>query len=121
MVEKAARYRRQGRANVSEHAGQCLAMPAVNALISAFSEQSKSSWRFGVVPGRARCENGVRTAEADVKSSSDEKLSSRFSTACPLSVALRVRSHPDGPANCSFPGHARRPPPSQGTLLSCDI
>lgn len=57
-------------------------------LIAAFSEQSKSSWRFGVVPGHTRCANGDRTAEADVKSSSEEKLSNRFSTACPFSVAL---------------------------------
>jgi hypothetical protein len=66
---------------------------------SGFSERSKSSWRFGVVPGHAGCANGGRTAEADVKSSSEEKLGNRFSTACPVSVALRVRLHPDGPAN----------------------
>ena len=33
-VEKATRYRRQGRANVSEYAGQCIAMHIVNAPIS---------------------------------------------------------------------------------------
>ncbi len=46
----------------------------------------------------------LRSAEADVTSSSEEKLSDRFSAACLLSVVLRPWSHPYGPGELEFPG-----------------
>ena len=46
----------------------------------------------------------VCRAKVDVTGSSEENLGDRFSTACPLSVALGLWSHPYGPAELDFPG-----------------
>ena len=57
----------------------------------------------GVVPGHGRCAHARRSAEADVTSSSKEKLGSRFSTACPLSAVLGPWPHRYGPGKLDFP------------------
>ena len=59
--------------------------------------------RSGVVAGHGRCAHAGRSAEADVTSSSEDKLGDRFSTAGPLSVALGSWPHRYGPAELDFP------------------
>jgi hypothetical protein len=94
---------------------------ADNILNSAFSEQSKSSCRFGVAAGQVGCAHADRSAEADVTSSSEEELGGQLSTARPLSVALGPRSHRHGPAKPNFPDMAASPPPWRHSPLSCDV
>jgi hypothetical protein len=57
----------------------------------------------GVVTGHSGCAHAGRSAEADVTSSSEEKLGSRISTACPPSK-LGPWSHRYGPAKLDSPG-----------------
>ena len=58
----------------------------------------------GVVEGHGGCAHAGRSAEAAATGSSEEKLGDRFSTACPLSVALGPWSHRYGFAELDFPG-----------------
>jgi hypothetical protein len=58
----------------------------------------------GVVTGHGGCVHAGRSAEADVTSSSEEKLGDRLRAACPLSAVLGPRSHRYGPAELDFPG-----------------
>src|ERR1700733_4306966 len=58
----------------------------------------------GVVTGHGRCAHTGRSGEADVTSSSEEKLGGGFSTACPLWVVLGPWPHRYGPAKLDFLG-----------------
>lgn len=61
-----------------------------------------------------------RSAEADVTSSSEEKLGDRFSTACPLSVVLGPWS-PLWTCRTGLSGHGGSPPPRLDNLLNCNV
>ena len=89
---------------MTEYAGWFIDIRAGNALISAFSEQSKSNCRFGCCHRSRRCAHVGTSAKADVTGSSEENLGGQFSTACPLSVVLEPRPHRYGPVKLDFPG-----------------
>jgi hypothetical protein len=58
----------------------------------------------GVVTGHGGCARAGWPAEAEITSSSEEKLGDRFTAACPLSVVPGLWSQRYGPAKGDFPG-----------------
>jgi hypothetical protein len=75
----------------------------------------------GVVTGHGGYTHAGRSAEADVTSSSEDKLGDRFSTACPLSVVLGSWPRRYAPAELDFPDTVAVRPLWLDSLLNCNV